>query len=670
MYKIKPENLVSFAQDKTIKLPRFQRKQTWDEKKNFELYLSIFNGYPLGVTIINVDKKSKWLLDGRQRRSAIIEMLDDPESIYLASQKFIKFKNNDQPREVEEKFWKAVEDFTEEDEEGEEFSEKNTIKEANQIMEYVDEEDEFEFEFDEPLVETLASEGLDFLCEIIVMSHNKTKSYTGFTKPFFFSSKLRHELNLDYIDIQNNGVEKVNGKKLKAFIGYFLSDKDIDEVTCEDFFEYMDKSKSNKLLEKETNKNWEQIKARMRVIQQIDQVLRSADIGIIEVENIKPNDAQKIFNIINTGGTTLTAAEILSAKPSWNKEIPNPSAASIEASEKIYKKMDIKQVDKKVVKWDLPATLIDRLNPNYSSIIFKNELKIENEITLGFQIVSGVFQGGISKKDIEELSGNPIVRWNIDIDKLIARIDSCFRTIRNHSYFKFFIQWKMNVQDLLSDATMLNFILLLLKVDEKNSDDNILLQKNALILIDRMVYEYTLGNWKGSSDSKVSRNIKEFGNQGNLFEPIEEERWISLLNEIFENGKIGDDIVTQAKLTPLLYHVYCLSEIGAPQTEYDKFEVDHIYSKAVLRNSTKQLNVDELFNLCLLNKEINGKKREQTLIQIDDSADKNEIQRLTQINIDDFKKYSDVSNLDDLKELRKKFFFDAFEVKRKKIFNN
>ena len=76
MYEIRPESIKTFIQDRTIKLPRFQRKQTWDAKKNFQLCVSLFKQYPIGVCILSHEKLSdtrsvKFLLDGRQRRNAL-----------------------------------------------------------------------------------------------------------------------------------------------------------------------------------------------------------------------------------------------------------------------------------------------------------------------------------------------------------------------------------------------------------------------------------------------------------------------------------------------------------------------------------------------------------------------------------------------------------------------
>lgn len=115
MYEIRPEALKTFVEDSNIKLPRFQRKQTWDSKKNFELCISIFKEYPVGVTILNVEKSdsntTRWLLDGRQRRNALTQFYNDPENVYDWAKKYIGFSNNDQLHQLEEKFWAKISEY-------------------------------------------------------------------------------------------------------------------------------------------------------------------------------------------------------------------------------------------------------------------------------------------------------------------------------------------------------------------------------------------------------------------------------------------------------------------------------------------------------------------------------------------------------------------------------
>ena len=121
MYEIRPESVYTFITDRNVKLPRFQRKQTWDKKKNFQLCISVFKEYPIGVCILSVsedtkqNKKIRWLLDGRQRRNALTQMYEEPENIYDWAKSFIKFKANDQPDELADKYWEKVNEYLEAD---------------------------------------------------------------------------------------------------------------------------------------------------------------------------------------------------------------------------------------------------------------------------------------------------------------------------------------------------------------------------------------------------------------------------------------------------------------------------------------------------------------------------------------------------------------------------
>ena len=120
MYEIRPESIKTFITDRAIKLPRFQRKQTWDDKKNFQLCISIFKNYPMGVCILSVDEEKgrslRELLDGRQRRNALTLMYENPENIYTWARKFIGFKNNDQILDIHEHFMDKINEYLEADE--------------------------------------------------------------------------------------------------------------------------------------------------------------------------------------------------------------------------------------------------------------------------------------------------------------------------------------------------------------------------------------------------------------------------------------------------------------------------------------------------------------------------------------------------------------------------
>ena len=85
-YVIESKTVKEFISMDTA-LPRFQRKQTWGPKDNFKLCISVFKDYPIGVVIINNSGKY-WVLDGRQRLNALVNMSKSPTEVYKWAQKF------------------------------------------------------------------------------------------------------------------------------------------------------------------------------------------------------------------------------------------------------------------------------------------------------------------------------------------------------------------------------------------------------------------------------------------------------------------------------------------------------------------------------------------------------------------------------------------------------
>ena len=67
-YTIEPVSIHSFVTNPNIKLPRFQRKATWVKEQNFELAISIYQDYPVGVVIINKEKISSRMDTNKRNR--------------------------------------------------------------------------------------------------------------------------------------------------------------------------------------------------------------------------------------------------------------------------------------------------------------------------------------------------------------------------------------------------------------------------------------------------------------------------------------------------------------------------------------------------------------------------------------------------------------------------
>jgi hypothetical protein len=692
MYEVSPESLKTFIEDKSIKLPRFQRKLTWKDKNNFLLAISLFKDYPIGVVIIHEqlenDNKTKWLLDGRQRRHAMSEMYYDPEVIYRWSESFIGFKKSEKVGEIEDKFWKKISEYIEA-EPKKDLRKDSTEEENNIENEILDSESTIDSEqnlekLDQKFIlkyKKSGIKGLNLLLKLIIMGHSGNKKDSGIVSPFNYS---------DYFDGAPY-IEKgrVNGKKLKLFVSEYLNycnSENTDYKIKENYLSFSKnrlsspKSKNNYSdFEQNIENNWNATVERIELFKMVDEQLQSAKIGIITIREINLTDAQKIFNIINTAGTQLTAAEILSAKPFWNKTIKNPEQDLVKAKNELYNLLGVTPVD--VVKWDIPATFLSRIKEN--DFLFsktKNDIEsFETKVTLGFKMLSAIYQKGITKDDLDALSVNKDVEWSDDIETLISRIEILITLISKNNYFRFLRSWNVSIKEIIQDTPTINFITLLYfdwkrKGFPLNDNNSKKVQKNAFILFDRLIYEYLTKQWRGSSDSKISKNLS-LNELDDIFIPIEEQKWLDLLNEIFEEYSLSNDkIKKHSTLGPILYHYYCLKEIapnGGPDTKY---EIEHIYPKTLFDNAAdmdnKDLKKNALINLALFPKSENIKKSNFKLNEINDEWLIQQIERLSEINRKDFDTYSNLNNFEMLKEIRKKLIKEAFTNKRRNILNN
>lgn len=681
MYEIRPESIKTFITANNIQLPRFQRKQTWDAKKNFELCISVFKNYPIGVSILSVDtnrdKPVRWLLDGRQRRNALKLLYEDPENVYYWAQSFIKFKNSDQHQDLLEKYWIKINEFLENDDEDN--SSSDTSEQDEQSAEDSNNDSlPDEIETNEEQAENVnLKDGLSLLFEIIRLCHNKTKKGTGFTAPFDFSKFV--EIKLPYI-INSNGKQTLSSKRLKTFINNyntFCTEEGIEYTEIGSFINFLSDQygvESTPKLEAFIQRNWVFITERIDILQRIDDLLSTQTIGLIEVKNLKPADSQKIFNLINSKGSPLKAVEILSARPKWNLPIESPSGELKALVTKLYKEqMDI--IPEGVVRWDMAATFLKRFGENF---IFKSfsqgTTDFEKELTTAFKCLSGIFVQGVTKNDIDKL-GDCQINWETDIDNLVNDIKNIIGVLGSFSYFAFFKSWKVNIQDITSDGVAYEFLILAYREWKRKgcpigaSSDTKNFQKYCFILWDRLVYEYINLIWKGSSDSKIHNDIMS----NEPIKAITEESWIALLEEIFATNKINERALGYSYMQSLLYHFYCLYELAAPASSNYHYEIDHIIPQTLFNGSAledKEIIQDNLFNLALLPKKENISKSNKKLSVIDDPWLKNQILTYEFIPEDKFTEYSNVLNYKSMFEFRKKFFIEAFKTKRTNLINN
>lgn len=693
MYEIRPESVKTFLADRKINFPRFQRRQAWDGHKNFKLCISVFKNFPIGVTVINREESNcsatKWLLDGRQRRNALMKMMENPEEIYHWARKFLKIKSNDQLDVIEEKFWKAIQEHLEKDESNE--SEDSLIDDLVENEQYNDldapeiivmngnDEDD---QNDTYLVMSDKDADLKILLKIILMVHNTNKKGSGFTRPFDFTKFIG---NLEYVDIVD-GFQKLNCKKVKSFILEFYKhcyDDEIDTPDSEYFFDYIvdrykvqaEKQFKLKCL---VEQKWERIKERMDIIDKIETKLQETIIGIIELKNASIIDAQNIFKLINSEGTQLTSEEILSAKPSWNIKINNLSTEFIEEVKKLYVQLGIKSSD--AVRWDFPATLIGRIKNSrfiFKDLSYKKDSEFKSRITLGFKILSAIYEYGINKNNVANLAKNTNLKWREDLETFVNEINTVTKLISEYSYFKYFRTWNISLMEITSVGISINFIAIMYKDWERKGKpigaDAKKLQKNAAILFDKLIYEYVTKQWRGSGDSRIAEDVKSISNSSEIFIPVDSSKWERLISEIIDSNTINGDDTTLDLLKPILYHYYCLSQCSGPNDPDVIINIDHIYSQSIFEKSAlanKELFKNNLFNLTLLPRMENICKSDKALSFINDQWLRDQIVKYTGISESEFLKYSDINNINELREQRKQLYLIAFKDKRNRLFNN
>lgn len=687
MYSVKSYDIKAFITDTRVRLPRFQRKKTWNEIDNFKLCISLFKDYPIGVCIVstetNAGRTIKFLLDGRQRREALTLLNNDPENLYKWAMKFIKFRKSDSDEEVTDKFYEVISEFLEEENDTVVVDPTDSAASGDDVEEVYFEGDDYE-DTEQPVEAAAVSDGLDLLLRLILKTHHWNKKGSGFTLPFDFTKFV---VTLPYVDMGDNGNYTLSSRALKSFISSyreFCKEKYYDEPDIykelETFWTYVKKiinilpGKEVKLKE-HISRHWGAMLERIELLQKLDEKLSTNEIGVIEVNDMQSYDYQKIFNLINTQGADLKAVEILSAKPKWNVKITNPSEDFELEAKKLYKVLGTSP--ECFVKWDMPATFISRLKDNF---FFKkytdSTTDFEAKITAGFVVLSGLFQGAVNKDAFDKLGSNPNIRWSSEIDALVSNIARMSSVMSSYSYFNFLKSWNCNVHFLTSDYVAYNFfILCYLNWKEKgfpSGSDSVSkkFQKECFFLLDRLIYEYVTGVWKGSGDSRIKNNID---NLASNFTPVPEQDWVDLLNNIFDNGMINDTDIKFDTMKTLLYHFYCLNEQRGPNHADGQLDVDHIIPQALFNNSTfdrVETLRDNLLNLGILPKKENCSKGKKRLVEITDSWLKSEVKEYEFIDEADYQTFSNVNNYLTMFNQRRPIFINAFTVMRRNLLNN
>lgn len=673
-YKIEPMSVIAFLDENSFTLPRFQRKATWDKKQNFELCISIFQDYPIGVVIVNKEQDALSLLDGRQRRSALITMRDNPVELYKWAQNYIGFKKTEDESELSRLYWDKVEKFLQTEDFGKETN--HTENEDDNVNCYSEEAEDIREE--DSFNSVKQRKGLMTLLDIILMVHQIKPQGSKWERNFDFhtsSSRVKYAP-------QKNG-NKIDPKLLRKFILTFIKEMKSEyngQITQDTFIEYYMQNNivtDEETFKKELNLRWVEINKSIDVIMRSESIFSEARIGIIYLTNASPLDAQNIFSRINKGGTQLKAEELLSAKPYWNKKVDNVPINVRERVKTLYEKLGI-ELPPTTVRWDIAATFIPRVNKE--KLVFPTFAKQKemdglcmDEITLGFKLLSSIYQGGMANKHVIDMEKNIDIDWENGIDETANNIDKLCSILASDDLLKWLISWNMPIASLLGNAIALEFVSILLldwldKGKPQAGGKYKALQRDARILFDKLVFEYATRQWRGSGDSAMANHIKEWKNR---IIPIPDENWATLIESVCK-GMYNGQKTTVKTLRPILYYYYLLNEIVPLNQAGVSFDVDHIIPQELFKDNSlaNETMKDSLVNLALLPKKANISKGSTVLNEITDPWLKTQIKVYENIEPKDFDRFSDIANIKDLIKVRGKLFKNTFSTVRKTKLSN
>lgn len=667
-YNIETRSITEFVTDSKIKLPRFQRKSTWTAKQNFELAISIFQEYPVGVVIINDEGHTSWLLDGRQRRSALRDLRANPDLVYDWARKYIKFKSNQDIVELKNMFWDKIDAYLQQEEQDDEDSSLAAEPEMT-----VPEEDE-------DINRWRQREGLNTLLEIILMVHQKTTSGGKWERIF---NELDNFLERPPYAPKRDAFV-INPEDLRQFLLDYKNK--VGNSTIDNFIQYMDdyggaiKEGKEKEFRKKVEQKWDDIEHIIIIIAKSEQIISDARIGVILLKNVTPLDAQNIFSRINSGGTQLKAEELLSAKPFWNEKVTMVDAKMQKLVNDLYSRLGVElPQDGNVVRWDYGATLISRINDQH--LIFEDYLQNNasheidmTQITLGFKMMSAYFNKGVSAIVVNELEKNKQIRWGTSIDELVDNINTVCEILLKSEFFKYLLSWKRPLFKLLGAAPTLEFLtILLMDWEDKgcprvSSAEYYAFVRDAKAIFDRLIFEYSVGAWRGSGDSKMANHVKNWHER---LTPMDTDSWVAFIKSNC-GGSYNGQTIDIKHLTPILCYQYALQKKLPDNPLQETSEVDHIIPKARFENNSMipAGYRDALFNLELLPKDANIQKKDKTLNEVGDSFLRQSISRYSDISIEDFDKYSDISNIDELKKYRLNVLLETFDSIRKTELSN
>ncbi len=715
MFQIEPKTLKDYVTDGNIRMPRFQRSEVWKPKQKFDLMLSICKQYPIGSVILCCEDnkktriREKWLIDGRQRYSTICQILRSPDQLWSWAKKALKVKDNTEDNKICEKFVDYVEIYTNFDKT--EFEDDPDIIKVSDDTADVEDEDfddtvSDDGEDDEKATQNsesapksggLSTELQNLLDLLLFCKNNKTGNNYGLTQVFNFESYISKNKIDKYSRNFKTEARVISGEKIRRFINSYkesCTSQKLDYKDKKNYLNYIDDEygfENQKKRDKYENSilcHWDSLQlVAIGFYEWVESLLSTSYIGVISVSNASAADWQKIFSLINSNGTPLNAAQILSAKPAWNEPINNLLQDRRDSIKKVYAYLHNNDVDlDNCVKWDLPACLFleikngDFLFP-FSNYKDEKKNKIGKAITLGFKILSGLYLEKVTKEAYDELGTNVHMN-NDDFSDFVIIFNEMLTKMGGMTYFQTLSSWKLSLSSLIGENATLYFMLaayyMYLESKRANSGTTAyrIFEKNLFISLDSIIVEYLTSIWKGSSDSLLSSKLKKLKNEYNstkLLNATTKDEWLELLDSIMEKGQVLAKDIKFELIKPLVAHYYCIKGKKCI-VKYDfTAEFDHIIPQKSFAPSNierKEVKRDSIFNIGLLPKPVNASKNDCTLNEITSNQTLvDAVIEYEEIERNRFDEFSSVLNWEVLKNYRGEMIKKAFEEDRENFLN-
>ena len=181
--------------------------------------------------------------------------------------------------------------------------------------------------------------------------------------------------------------------------------------------------------------------------------------------------------------------------------------------------------------------------------------------------------------------------------------------------------------------------------------------------MDRLILEHANSEWKGSSDSKMSKHLK--GNWKERVELLPKKEWQSYISKACSST--AEDY---KKHCAVLYYFAVLENRCPDNIAEVEYDIDHIIPQKAFDQIVGGTGVDAslkdcLGNVSLLPRKKNESKGEKRLDELSDDL-RALVSRYADVELADFGKYSNVAGIADLVAERRSHFLTTLD-KRERV---